>query len=234
MEARDLRRIARENLEGNWALSVGVALVASLLGGLMAIGGSGFNINVSEETIAAMPEFMVGIVTALASVAGIMSFVTFIVGGTIQLGYARYLLKQYGKAPNLSVSDLFSQFHRFGQGFAQAFLRNLYSFLWGLLFIIPGIVKTYAYAMTPFIMAENPDMTANEAITASKELMDGHKGELFWLDLTFIGWSLLCTLTLGIGNLFLNPYMNAAYAAFYRDISRPRREPIPSQAGPEI
>lgn len=65
-------------------------------------------------------------------------------------------------------------------------------------------------------------MTANEAITASRKAMNGHKGELFWLDLTFIGWGILATLTLGIGYIFLNPYMNAAYAAFYRDKISPK------------
>ena len=73
--------------------------------------------------------------------------------------------------------------------------------------------------MTPFIMAENPEMSASEAITASKELMDGHKGELFTLDLTFIGWGLLAALTLNLGNLALNPHHNAAYAAFYTDLT---------------
>ena len=76
--------------------------------------------------------------------------------------------------------------------------------------------------MTPFIMAENPDLTANEAIKLSQERMRGHKGELFWLGLTFFGWSLLAALTGGIGNIFLNPYMNAAYAAFYRDQISPK------------
>ena len=79
--------------------------------------------------------------------------------------------------------------------------------------------------MTPFIMAENPDMTANEAITASCELMDGHKGELFILELTFIGWNLLAALTLNLGHLALNPYKNAAYAVFYRELTAGKQEP---------
>ena len=83
--------------------------------------------------------------------------------------------------------------------------------------MIPGIIKSLGYAMTPFLMAENPYLTASEAIKLSQEKMRGHKGELFWLGLTFIGWSILATLTGGIGYFFLNPYINAAYAAFYRD-----------------
>ena len=73
--------------------------------------------------------------------------------------------------------------------------------------------------MTPFIMADHPELTASEAIDRSKELMDGHKGDLFVLDLTFIGWDLLAAITLNIGHLVLNPYKNAAHAAFYREIA---------------
>lgn len=215
MEARDYRRIARENLSGNWGLSVGVALVAALLGGLIVSGGAQFNIQINEQTLS--PETRRFLYSS-GSIGSILGFISFLLGGTIQLGYARFLLKQYNKA-DFEFHDLFSQFHRFGQGFAQAFLRGLYTFLWALLFIIPGIVKSYAYAMTPFIMEENPNLTANEAITASKEMMQGHKGRLFWLDLTFFGWLLLCALTLGIGNLFLAPYMNASRAAFYKDLA---------------
>ena len=146
-----------------------------------------------------------------------------ILGGTVELGYAKFLLKQHDRK-ELQFSDLFSQFERFGTGFAQQFLRTLYTCLWTLLFVIPGIVKGLSYAMTPFILEEHPEMTASEAIKASMKLMDGHKMDLFILGLSFIGWSLLACLTMGIGYLFLTPYINAAYAAFYRNISGQRQE----------
>lgn len=221
MEARDHRRIARENLAGNWWLSVAVAFVAGLFGATIVTGGASFNLNIDEELLYEMPPIVLTYLKIVGSVGGILGLVQFILGGTIQLGYATYLLKQYDRE-HFEFADLFSQLSRIGQGFAQAFLRGLYVFLWTLLFIIPGIVKSFSYAMTPFIMAENPNMTANESITASRQMMDGHKGELFWLELTFIGWSLLCIFTLGIGNLFLNPYTNAAQASFYRNLC-PRR-----------
>ena len=117
---------------------------------------------------------------------------------------------------------LFDGFSFVGKVIALNVIMYAFIWLWSMLFIIPGIVAGYSYAMTPFIMSEHPDMPASEAIRASKELMDGHKGELFWLDLTFIGWSLLSALTLNLGNLWLNPYRNAAYAAFYCDITSRR------------
>ena len=158
------------------------------------------------------------IATTILGVVGILVLVNFLIGGTIQLGYSVYLLKQYHRQET-SIGDLFSQFFRFGTGFAQKFLVGLYTLLWTLLFIIPGLIKSLSYAMTPFILADNPNLTAGQAITRSRELMDGHKWELFVLDLTFIGWDILGALTCGIGSLWVTPYKNAAYAAFYRQIA---------------
>ena len=98
------------------------------------------------------------------------------------------------------------------------FLMGLFIALWTLLFIIPGIVKMFSYAMTPFILEENPDLTANEAIDRSRAMMKGHKFDLFWLILSFIGWGILCVFTLGIGTLWLTPYMQTSIAAFYEDV----------------
>lgn len=217
MSTSDYRRLGRESLRGNWLLSILVCFLATLLGG--AIGGGSFNLNLNLDTdqieFLKRYEKLFQILTAYASVSGIVSF---LVGGTIALGSCRYLLNQYDRRP-LSVGDLFSQFHQFGNGFCLRLLTGIFTALWSLLFIIPGIVASYRYAMAPFIQAEHPEYTASEAISASKEMMYGKKLELFLLDLSFIGWILLCVLTLGFGNLFLRPYRAAAYAAFYRSLS---------------
>ena len=134
------------------------------------------------------------------------------------------------------------------------FLQGLYIALWSLLLVIPGIVKTYSYAMTPYIMSEHPSLTANEAITESRRIMDGNKWRLFCLDFSFIGWELLCslplyaggflvlkyftgseamalslvlllTIPLSIGFFFVRPYEEAAWATFYRDITAAPTEP---------
>ena len=220
----DIRAQARDRLRGNWAQSIGVALVASLLGGAISgVGsgssnGSGSTASFNAAEFEQMPEPVVTFVIGLIGVIALLILLQFIIGGTVQLGYAGYLLRQ-NRRQDPRFSDLFSEFYRFGRGFAQKFLVGLYSVLWTLLFVIPGIIKSFSYAMTPFILADHPEMTANEAITASRKLMDGHKWELFVLSLTFIGWQLLCALTLGIGLLWLVPYQNAALAAFYREIS---------------
>lgn len=215
MVSSDFRRIARENLAGNWPMAVLVAFIASLLGG--AVAGGSFSIDIDTEILEFLPRAVQLYLITTASVGSILGIIQFIIGGTIRLGHCVYLLKQHDRqSPELS--DLFSQFHRLGDGFCLALLEGIYVFLWSLLFVIPGIIASLSYAMAPFIMAENPHMTASEAITASKQLMDGNKTRLFCLEWSFIGWAILCVLTLGIGNLFLSPYTSAAKAAFYRSI----------------
>lgn len=221
----DYRRLARENLQGNWGLSMGTAAIAWLLGGILIgttfIPQFNFHYRGQEVTLEEWVNLTLTLIRTFRNSTisfNLLGLAQFIIGGVIQLGYAQYLLKQHNRA-NFEIQDLFTQFDRFKDGFLQKFLRSLYVFLWSLLFIIPGIIKSYSYSMTPFIMAENPDMTASEAIEASKQLMDGHKSDLFILNLTFIGWDLLAALTLNIGHIALNPYKNAAHAAFYKDLT---------------
>lgn len=216
----DYRRIARQRLAGSWALSIGVALVAAILGGLAGGAKSGIDFDIDSDTvqyIRALPhrQFFYG----LASCVSGFSLAQFILGGPVELGHCTFLLNQHDQKQPV-FQDLFSHFYRFGAGFCLRLLTVLYTALWSLLFIIPGIVASYRYAMAPFILAEHPEYTASEAITASKEMMHGHKLDLFLLDLSFLGWALLSILTLGIGALWLNPYASAARAAFYRDISQ--------------
>lgn len=221
MDTSEIRRKAREHLQSNWALSIGIAAVACLLGGLLI--GISFLPNIqfspSREFSLLFPfTWQITDTIRITIKSGLLSLAAFLIGGVLQLGYARFLLKQHdGKA--LDFNDLFSQFDRFGTGFAQDFLRTLYTFLWSLLLIVPGIIASLSYAMTPFILEEHPELTASEAIARSKELMNGHKTDLFILNLTFLGWDILCALTANIGHLFLNPYKNAAYAVFYREIT---------------
>lgn len=228
MDTKEIRRQARAHLQGNWGLSIGVAVVACLLGGLLT--GMSFIPEISywkqlnffhdrdiSQYVSGSWEIVQGVRIEFKN--GIFGLAAFIVGGVVQLGYARFLLRQHDGKPT-EFNDLFSQFDRFGTGFAQSFLRSLYTFLWALLLIIPGIIAALSYAMTPFILEEHPELTASEAIRRSKELMCGHKTDLFILELTFIGWSLLCILTLNLGHIALNPYKNAAYAVFYREITK--------------
>ncbi|MDD7247204.1 MAG: DUF975 family protein [Prevotellaceae bacterium] len=119
---------------------------------------------------------------------------------------------------NVDYGMLFDGFKDYLRIFLTLLLVQIYTILWMLLLIIPGLVKCYSYSMTSFILKDNPEMKYDAAINESMRMMQGHKMKLFLLDLSFIGWFFLSILTLGIGFLFLQPYMSTAHAHFYEDL----------------
>jgi uncharacterized membrane protein len=154
-------------------------------------------------------------VTPLGPVVGPVAAI--IIGGPMLLGYSIFLLS-YSRGENAELSQLFKGFNWFGKSLGAYLLMTIYVFLWSLLLIIPGIVAAFKYAMTFFILADDPTLSADMALKKSKEMMYGYKWKLFFLGLRFIGWFLLCILTLGIGFLWLIPYINVSYAKFYEDL----------------
>lgn len=132
-----------------------------------------------------------------------------------QVGSCRFFMENRGKNAAFSVVGTgFSK--NFGNVVLTQFLKDLYLFLWTLLLIIPGIVKTYAYFCVPYILAENPDLDHSRVIALSQEMTQGYKGDLFVVDLSFILWEILNGLTFGILGLFyLNPYIYGTKAEAY-------------------
>lgn len=224
MNSSDIRYRARQDLAGKWGIAILAGLIAALLGGLVSNSG-GVSLELDEQDIVYLPDIVKTYLLIAGSIGAVLGTITLIIGGVVQLGYSKFLLKMHD-GEDAKVEDLFSQFHRFGDGFCQSLLRAIFVALWSLLLVIPGIVASLKYAMTPFILVENPGMTASEAIDASKELMYGHKADLFFLQLSFIGWGILNVFTLGIGSLWLVPYINASYAAFYRSICNKRENVV--------
>lgn len=127
-----------------------------------------------------------------------------------------YLNMAKGQKP--AAGDAFAGFNDFWSAFKVTFLVGLFTFLWSLLFYIPGIIKGLSYSQAMTIVAENPGMSAREAINRSKAMMHGHKMDLFVLGLSFIGWVLLGSITLGIAYIWIVPYMSATMINFYNDI----------------
>ena len=242
MCAADFRRIARESLKGKWGIALGTGLVASLLGGTIGSGGASFNANSAgvQQRLSSGEldgifysdafRHLLPLIFIIGAILAAWSLVMLVLGGAVSLGYAKFNLNLVdGQPPRFD--DLFSEFHRIWPAFCLHFLMGLFVVLWSLLFIIPGILAAYSYAMAPYILAENPDMTAREAIAASKEMMRGNRCRLFCLGFSFIGWTILAALTLGIGTLWLRPYEEAAHAAFYREVSGTARSAIPETEG---
>ena len=115
---------------------------------------------------------------------------------------------------------------QFKRIFTTYLLMYIYIVLWTLLLIVPGIIKAISYAMTPYILRDNPELQNNEAIEKSMRMMQGHKARYFFLCLTFIGWILLGILTLGIGLFWVEPYINATTVRFYEELKDQEAEII--------
>jgi len=141
--------------------------------------------------------------------------------GPMTLGLALvYLDVSYGVP--LTVNRMFEGFDQFGKAFVLNLLIGIFTFLWSLLFFIPGIIKEISYSMAFYILAENPGMSAVEALNESKRIMNGHKMDYFILQLSFIGWSLLGAITFGLAYIYVIPYMTASQMNFYHAIKGDR------------
>lgn len=143
----------------------------------------------------------------------------------VYYGYA-ILFLDLMRGVNLDFGRLFDGYKDIGRIFGTVLLYQIYIFLWMLLLIVPGIMKSYSYAMTFYILKDYPELAYNSAIEKSMAMMSGYKMKLFLLDLSFIGWAILCLCTFGIGFLFLGPYMQASHAAFYEDLKKELGETI--------
>lgn len=127
--------------------------------------------------------------------------------------------KRFARVRSLR-EGLFLGFKTYGRVFGTMLLMGVYTALWSLLLVIPGIIKSYSYAMTPYLILDEPELSGDALITKSMRMMEGHKMKLFLLDLSFIGWCLLSIITCGIASLWITPYMQTARAGFYEDIKR--------------
>ena len=153
---------------------------------------------------------------AMASI--IPTIGTFVIMPPINLGFIMIFLKMYNfETPE--IADLFKGFKHITNAILLQILSVVFIFLWSLLFVIPGIIKSFSYSMAFYILAENPEMSPIEALNESKRIMEGHKMEYFILNLSFIGWAILCAFTAGLAAIYATPYMYMTYTNFYKSIS---------------
>ena len=239
---KELKARAKEALKRNYWRLVLVSLLLILITGGLAF-GSGFGGGGSTETdtvYAPAPaeesisdafadEDPVVTIVTIGVAVGIFLMVFLIVfalGMAItavllnptEIGIRRFMLKSVdGTAEVKEVAYGFD--HSYKNIVKTMFFRDLYTSLWSLLFIIPGIYKSYQYRLVPYMLAETPDMDYREALRRSTELMDGQKWNTFVLDLSFILWSMLVLITCGIAGVFyVVPYRNLTNAALYREL----------------
>lgn len=138
--------------------------------------------------------------------------------GFFAIGLGGVFLKLARGGRQVEFGELFQAKRNPGEALLLGILSNLFIALWSLLFIIPGIVKAYAYSMASYIAYDHPEYTWRQCIDESRRLMNGNKWRLFCLQLSFLGWIIVGALCLGIGTLWVIPYMEAATANFYCDL----------------
>ena len=232
---QQFKRIALDALRGHWGKAVVTTilyvLILSAVSGpavystyqiqnqVNSIVGRGYSGSIFQTASAVTtPEFI-----ALQQKASrnntLTSLLQFLIIMPLALGYtnAFKLLLLYGD-DSIFGNTLRIGFNGYWRNVWTMLLVSIFIFLWSLLLIIPGIIKMFSYAMTPYILHDNPELTASEAIHRSRMMMRGHKFDLFWLYLGFIGWFIICILTAGIGFFWLAPYVETAKAAFYQDV----------------
>ena len=187
---KDLMTQAREALSGRWGLAVGAFFVFMLI--MVAPG-----------------------LIPVLSWGG--SLITLLIGGPFMLSIATFSLA-ISRKEEAKLEMIFSGFNNFGKALGLYLLMMLFVVLWMLLLIVPGIIAALSYSLAFFLMSDDPNIGAMEAIDKSKKMMYGYKWKFFCLGLRFFGWILLGILTLGIGFLWIAPYMYVSYAKFYDDV----------------
>jgi uncharacterized membrane protein len=164
----------------------------------------------------------VGMLLVFGIIIGASSLVLIgplVLAGPLTLGFTGYYIKK-ARGESVKLENLFDGFKLFGTSFLLFLLKSIFIALWSCLFIIPGMVKFFSYSMSFYLLRENPGIGSVEAITRSRKMMVGYKGKLFGLYASFIGWGLLCCLSLGIGFLWLCPYINLSIANFYENLKQ--------------
>ena len=227
----EVKERGKAAFKANYWKSVAVALIMGLFTGSSggsasnSAGGTSSNIDINsvaggmnsqEQLIAA------GVITAavLGTIALMLLLKVFLFN-PLHIGGCAFFRANIEEPAELNMIG--RGFQNYWRNFGAMLLRDLLVFLFMLLLIIPGIIKAYAYRMVPYILAENPDISAKEALALSQEMMDGNKMEAFKLDLSFIGWILLGILTLGLVLVFwTGPYMQNTNAALYARLSEKR------------
>lgn len=157
------------------------------------------------------------IVAGINYIPKVGPYLVYLVSGAFLLGLSYFFLNIV-RNKHASIDQIFAGFQDYVRSLIGYLVVTIFTILWSLLFIVPGIIAALRYSQTFYILADNPEISATEAIDRSKELTKGYKGQLFLLYLSFIGWLLLSILTVGIGLLWLIPYVEASKASFYESL----------------
>lgn len=215
----DLKMRGKAAFQRNYWASVVVALVMAIVVGALTR-GVGRNTDSYSDYTYFGTKGTAFVALIVAAVAGIVSIVVCLlkifVGNVLFVSGARFFIENQTGTPSAGMLGYGFRSGNYVNLALTMFLKDLFEFLWTLLFVVPGIIKHYEYLMIPYILAENPGMSRQEAFLISKRMMMGQKWDVFVMDLSFIGWRLLEGITFGIvGVFYVEPYYQATYAELY-------------------
>ena len=222
----EVKAKARTAFKGNYWRCVLVGFILSLLTvgtSVSSTAGSGDDSDLMAKLQSLSQGDLQKVLIASSVAAVIISIISVLlkvfVFNPLEVGGYNFFKKNIDDQTTTVGSSIGDGFKNYGHTFVTLFLRDLFIALWTMLFVIPGIIKTYSYCMVPFILKDNPELSATEAITRSREMMNGNKWRAFLLDLSFIGWVLLGCITCGIVQFFwTTPYMYSTHAALYLEL----------------
>lgn len=218
MSRAELKAKAKNQLGGklfgtNWLNSVIILIIISLLNGGIFSFGIDLLLKFNNQYFTSAFE------NILNGASTVLFVVKIVVSGPLAYGADKLFLKQARDNEPMVIAEVFCGFEEdFKELFLIYFMGSIKAFLWGLLFIVPGIMKTIAYSMSYYIKADNPDYSWRECLSESEKIMNGHKGEYFVLQLSFIGWKIVGSICCGIGMYWVSAYQNATAAHFYESI----------------
>ena len=201
-----LKKAAKESLSGRWGFAVLTVILFSIIQGVPGLFGS--DIDEPANTM----DLVVSLVSILLIPVG--------VGWT-------WIAMSIARGEETKVTDLFEPYGMFFKVIGLAIVQLFFIFLWLLLLVVPGIIKSFSYMLTFYILRDEPSIGILEAITRSRKMMDGHKMEAFLLLMSFIGWALLGIVTIGLAFLWITPYFSVTFAKFY-DRVRGEQAPEPT------
>ena len=154
-------------------------------------------------------------------IPGVGQIAALLISGPVAYGVSAMFLKQTRNGQTMDIVDIFNGFkYDFSNTFLISLMTFIFTLLWSLLFVIPGIVKSYAYSMAMYVKVDHPEYDWKKCIDESQRMMSGHKGELFVLDLSFIGWMIVGAFCCGVGTFWVRAYMEASHAQFYENLRR--------------
>lgn len=213
---KELKDNAKQSLRGNWGWAIIVFLITAIIVGIFTGAGHWLDetyINYDGTNI---------FYRFASPIGSILLWIGSFIGLSRNIAFLELRDDQKEEKPYMAAFSVFTE-NRFGPELINFVLVSIFTFLWTWLLIIPGIIKAYSYSMTPYIVkdmvASDKQVGATDGINASKELMKGHKMNLFIFDLSFLGWNILAAITCGLGYLWVTPYYQTAKANFYRHIA---------------